>query len=219
MTELFGTPEYWQAVAAGRITWDQAERDQRTTESRRARAIASQSNRTRDPRGERQPPDASRQWVREMATTAYRDDRLTMGAKALLAIIVAETGEHEGRGRMLNKSYLARRIKRSTRTVQRYLAQLRRYGYIAAEAVATRAGWCVGQILRALPVARPFWHWQNARGRKIQGETQLTPTKALGLKTNGFTQDRRQQPTLPLHRNNGVRLVGAQIGGLISESG
>lgn len=219
MTEQFGTPEYWQAVAAGQITWGQAERDQRATESRRERAKASQGNRTRDPRGERQPPEASRQWCREMATTAFRDDRLTMGAKALLAIIVAETGEHEGRGRMLCKAYLARRIRRSARSVQRYLAQLRRYGYVAAETVATRAGWCVGQILRALPPARPFWHPQNARRRRIQGETELTPTKALGLKTNGFPRDRRPQQPLPLHSTGRVRLVGAQIGGLISQSG
>lgn len=214
MTEQFGTPEYWQQVARGAITWSQAERDQARHEARSARAKASSGNTRRDPRAERSAPDDSRQWCREMATTAFRDDRLTPGAKALLAIIVAETGDYEASGRMLNKGYLARRIGRSTRTIQRYLAQLRRYGYIAAQVIATRAGWCIGQVIRALPLVRPFWHPHNARGRRIQGETELTPTKPYGLKTNGFPLARRPEPRLPFPYKCGARLDGAQLGAL-----
>lgn len=214
MTEsasLFGTPEYWRDVAAGRITWEQAEADQRqrSERSQRARQSRQDGRRTQDPRADRPAPDDSRQWCREMDTTAFRDDRLTMGAKALLAVIVAECGDYESTGRMLAKDYLSRRINRSARTVQRYLAQLRRFGYLAAEAVTNRAGWIIGQVLRPMPQCRPFWHPSRRRLAMFQGETKATPTNGTAVKTNALTQKIRD---LARTMTSGAALAAPQIG-------
>jgi hypothetical protein len=132
---------------------------------------------------------------------AGRDDRLTPQAKACLAIIVAEIGNQSSR--LLCKSYLGRRLSRSPRTVQRYLGQLRRYGYLApAELVRSCKGWIRGQRIRTMPRVRPFWHrqrriWERFTMSNI--ETQPTHTKPSGLKNNG--QARWIQPVM-----TGIRL-------------
>ena len=186
----FGSPAYWRHVAEGRIAWSDAESSHQDHEARRnrARQALQEGARTANRRKSRPEPDQSRQWAREMSTRAFRDDRLTMGAKALLTIIVAECGDH-GR-RMLAKAYLARRIHRSARTVQRYLGQLRRLGYIATDTVRNRAGWTIGQRIGAAALALPFWHPMNRRRIvDVQGETLPSPTKAVGYKTNTFSLD------------------------------
>lgn len=216
-TPLFGTPEYWQAIEHGHITWEQAEAAQQARETRRQRALASASNRTRDPRRDKAPPEDSRQWARELSTAAMRDDRLTPGAKALLVLIAAEIGDFPRR--MLAKGYLARRIKRSARTVQRYLVQLRRYGYIDTEEATAKSGWCIGQRIRLLSASLPFWHPIN---RRKQGETFPTHTKASGFKTNA---DQESNPfaeafgSLLTGIKEGVRPHGARVGAVKPQPG
>ena len=199
----FGTPRYWQDVAAGKVTWQDAEQEHRDRQARRdrARAAQQQGKRARDPRANRPPPDDSRQYIQELDSTAMRDDRLTPQAKACLAIIVAEIGNQPSR--LLSKSYLARRLSRSPRTVQRYLGQLRRYGYLApAELVRSRKGWIKGQRIRAMPRVRPFWHRQRRVWERFSVsdmETQPTHTKPFRLPTK--RQARWIQPVM-----TGIRL-------------
>lgn len=190
MNELFGTADYWRRMAQGELDWSDAAADHQAHEARRHRARQAHETgaRTRDPRENRPAPEPSRQWCRELDTTAARDDRLTHGAKVLLTIIVAEIGDHASR--VLSKPYLAKRMNRSARTIQRYLAQLRQYGYLAPlEAIRSRAGWITGQRVRVMPRVRPFWHrlrrtWE--RMRDSDRETETSHTKPYGQKTNHY---------------------------------
>lgn len=191
MTEqLFGTPAYWRQLEQGELDWSAAAADHQQHEARRQRARRAydENARTRDPRESRPEPAPSRQYVQGLDTTAMRDDRLSMGAKACLAVIVAEIGNHASR--VLSKGYLAKRLSRSARTVQRYLAQLRRHGYLAPlETIRSRAGWTTGQRVRVMPRVRPFWHrvrraWE--RMKDFDGETKPSHTKPFGLTTNAL---------------------------------
>ena len=198
------SPAFWSAVGQGEITWEEAERLTQNQQIRRDRSVGAQreKRRARDPRANRPKPKPSRQYVQEMDTTLYRDERVTQGAKVLMTIIVAEIGN--GSSRMLNKEYLAQRISRSARTVQRYLAQLRTYKYLPSlEVVRNAAGWITGQVLRVPPHVRPFWHparraWERENAKNVAEtlvknvktatstlvETLASHTKAYGLINN-----------------------------------
>ncbi len=133
----FNTPEYWQALSRGQISWEQAARDEGACEQRRKRARDSKHNKAALLNRHMRPaPHESKQFAKPMATTAARDDRLTPQAKALLQIIVARTGKE----RMTDtcKTTLGIIINRCPRSVQRYLGELVKFGYIRTQIKKSR---------------------------------------------------------------------------------
>jgi hypothetical protein len=80
-----------------------------------------------------------------MLTTAARDQRLSSGTARFLQIVVAEIG-NDG-SRMISRARFAKLMGKCTRTIQRYLSELKRFGYMLAEAVHGRSGLQIGQRL------------------------------------------------------------------------
>lgn len=116
-----------------------------------------------------------------MATKAFRDRRLTDGAKACLGIIRARCGR--GVITHTTKTTLASIMGRSTRTIQRYIVDLIRFGYIKTKTRTKRSGWHIGLSVQITKLTLPFfadtprlaeWLMKDERFQTI-GETKLSP--------------------------------------------
>lgn len=152
----YGTQAYWQAIANGWISELEIEGDQAAQEHRSARARASMHRKAPEPaRWQRQAPKASRQYANAMATTAARDDRLTPQAKALLQVILARCGK--GTTTTTCKTTLASIMSRHVRSVQRYIAELIKFGYITAETRRGPSGLYTGLVISITQAVRPFF--------------------------------------------------------------
>jgi hypothetical protein len=107
------------------------------------------------PRQSRPSPPQSRQYAGAMATTAARDQRLGRAAVALAVLLVAQAG---GRGHAdVTRTYLARTLGYSGRTVARGLAELRACGYVRTEHRLGQLGQTVGLRCQLRPALLPFW--------------------------------------------------------------
>src|SRR5512144_1722084 len=137
------------ARAAIEAMQPRSERRQRALDAYRAKA------RTRRPRMDRPAPKDSRQYAPAMATTAVRDQRLVMGARACLQLIRALIGR--AASRLITKAVLARALGVSIRTIQRYLSAARALGYITTMAVFDAAGRQIGQRISITEKLRPYW--------------------------------------------------------------
>ena len=102
-----------------------------------------------------QAPIPSDQYAPNMATTAARDDRLTPNAKALLQIIHARCAS-EGITET-TKATLANIMNRSTRTIQRYIADLVQFGYLTTHIKRNGRGLYVGLVMRITERTKPFY--------------------------------------------------------------
>ncbi len=179
----FRSPEYWQAWGLGWISDTEAEADRLAYMARRKRALHAQfqagfGQHPPPPNRHQQPaPRASRQYAQEMATTVQRDRRITDGAKALCTVIRARCGGD--RCTVTTKGTLAAVMGRSPRTIQRYLAELVRFGYLEARLVTHITGMVVGLRLWITDAVLPFFR-SGCRGqtRAKPGETGLSPTKS-----------------------------------------
>jgi len=173
----FGTNAYREYVRKGYITPEEAEADAIMREIRAERAgrgaqsgavgagrgllssvVASRAfemSKRVPVRWGRQAPIPSDQYAPNMATTAARDERLTPNAKALLQIIHARCGK-EGITET-TKGTLANIMNRSTRTIQRYIADLVQFGYLVAHTKRNARGLYVGLVMRVGEVTKPFY--------------------------------------------------------------
>lgn len=121
------------------------------------------------PRRHNHPRD-SRAYVPELAARLEDDPNLTDGARRCGRKIaeLAYRSQREGRALPVTVSFLARAMGRCRRTVQRYLRQLERGGYIAVDVVVgKRSRLCVGLIVRLLTSLLAAHHkarWPEARG-------------------------------------------------------
>ncbi len=130
------------------------------------------------PRADRPPPRPSRLYAPPMACDAARDTRLSSGAVRCLQIIHALQRGHQPRP---TKAWLAEQIGVSARQVQRYLAELREWGYIATDLIRTAAGWVVGQVVQITDAVKPyFWRRRSKTGGKL-GETSVSPYQIAPL--------------------------------------
>src|SRR5512143_3766500 len=150
------------------------ERRQRALDAYRAKA------RTRRPRRDRPAPKDSRQYAPAMATTAVRDGRLVMGARACLQLIRALIGR--AASRLITKAVLARTLGVSMRTIQRYLSAARTLGYITTMAVFDATGRQIGQRISITEKLRPYW--EAAKSSMGLGETGVSSNKVLKESTN-----------------------------------
>jgi hypothetical protein len=126
------------------------------TEARSARAKQSRyATATVPTRWTNKAPRPTQQYANPMATTGIRDARLCMGARALLVLIRARCGK--GNFTEATKYALAFHMGRSTRTIQRYLVDLVRFGYLKADVRTNRKGMFTGLRIRLTEKVAPFW--------------------------------------------------------------
>lgn len=98
-------------------------------------------------------PRAGNAYVPELAARIEDDPNLTDGARRCARKIAELTyrWSREDRTLPVTVTYLAQALGRCRRTVQRYLRQLEREGYIVVDVVASqRSRMCVGLIVRLL---------------------------------------------------------------------
>jgi hypothetical protein len=169
----YGTDAYRADYRAGWISWDEWEADERASIERRARAKASYGRAGASPsRWHRPEPQASRQYANQMATTAARDDRLTPQAKALLQVIRARCGR--GQTTTTSKTTLAAVMSRHARSIQRYIAELVRFGYIETTTRRGESGLYTGLIIRITEKVAPFYAKAEALAQWLWTTTQDT---------------------------------------------
>jgi hypothetical protein len=90
-----------------------------------------------------------------MATAAARDQRLGRAALAIAVLLVAQAG---GSGAAnVTRTYLARTLGYSGRTIARGLAELRACGYVRTEHRTGQLGQTTGLRCWLLPPLLPHW--------------------------------------------------------------
>lgn len=158
----YGTREYFEAVKWGWITEAEMEADELAYIERSRKAKAAMGNRADRPaRYHHAAPQESRQYANQMATAAFRDRRLVPEAKALLAVLRARCGR--GRVTATTKTTLARIMRRHPRSIQRYLADLIRFGYIQTAIRRGAEGLYTGLVVTITEAVTPFY----AKGKEL----------------------------------------------------
>lgn len=151
-----GTEAYRADFRAGWITEDEFYEDEARQMARRGRAVASMGRAGAHPsRWQRPEPQASSQYANQMATTAARDARLTPQAKALLVVLRARCGR--GNQTQTTKGTLAAIMGRHVRSIQRYVRELVRFGYIEATPRRGESGLYTGLVVRITEKVLPFF--------------------------------------------------------------
>ncbi len=166
----FGSAVYREYVRKGMITPEEQEADAIMREIRAERTGQRQAgfdmlsaaieapfpiHKNTPVRWGREAPIPSDQYAPNMATTAARDERLTPNAKALLQIIHARCAS-EGITET-TKATLANIMNRSTRTIQRYIADLVQFGYLTTHIKRNGRGLYVGLVMRVTERTKPFY--------------------------------------------------------------
>lgn len=184
----FNTPQYWRDCAQGWISDEEQRKDHADFESRRRRALDSKHNKASAPhRHDRSAPRVSKQFSKPMSTQAARDDRLTPQSKALLQVLVARTGR--GRYTDTTKTTLGVIMNRCPRSIQRYVQELIKFGYIRTQTrKSRRTGFFIGLRVWIMNSVRPFFAredtnydpenwWEQARNPRKSVETEESLTK------------------------------------------
>ena len=102
-------------------------------------------------------------YIPELSETLERDPNLCDGARRCGRLVGAYTyrRDRDGRTAEVTVSYLSRALGRCRRTVQRYLRQLERAGYIRVEVIAShKSRLCVGL---AVTLLRPLFARHHAQ--------------------------------------------------------
>lgn len=142
----YGTPAYAMAVKVGWITLVEERADRLAQEQRRARALAtchrpSWTNVIAEDEAASRPERCeSRAYVPCLSAALDDDPYLTDGARRCARKLAELTYRRNREGRSLDVTvtYLMAALKRSRRTVQRYLRALEREGYIAVHVIASK---------------------------------------------------------------------------------
>lgn len=129
----------------------------------------------------------SRAYIPELSEALERDPNLCDGARRCGRMLGAYTYRRDRDGRMaeITVSYLARALGRCRRTVQRYLRQLERAGYIRVDVIAShRSRWCVGL---AVTLLRPLFARHHAQKWPLKlidsGATRLSQKQSSRYRT------------------------------------
>lgn len=107
-------------------------------------------------------------YVPELSARLDNDPNLCDGARRCARKIAEETyrTNRDGRALPVTVTYLARALGRCRRTVQRYLRQLEREGYVAVDVVASRRSrMCIGLVVRLLQPLLAAHHRDRWPGR------------------------------------------------------
>jgi hypothetical protein len=131
---------------------------------RRRRSLNTGHRYSQTERQRRAVPRASRAYVPELAARVEDDANLTDGARRCARKLAELTyrQNREGRSLPVTVTYLARALGRCRRTVQRYLRQLEREGYVSVDVVISQqARMCVGLVVRLLEPLLAAHHRQR----------------------------------------------------------
>jgi DNA-binding transcriptional ArsR family regulator len=131
-------------------------------ENRRHRSLRS-FHLPAEPKPRYTPPRDSEAYVPELAARIEDDRNLTDGARRC-ARKLAEyiyRKNRTARAGDITVTWLMRALGKSRRTVQRYLRQLEREGYIAVEVVHARTRMCAGLFIALLAPMLPRHHRQE----------------------------------------------------------
>jgi hypothetical protein len=118
-----------------------------------------------------EPPEESGAFVPATAARLDADMNLTDGARRCARKIIEESYRHDRENRKLQVtvSYLAKGLRRSGRTIQRYLRMLEREGYLRIQVLSGyRSRLCIGLIIHLLRPLFPRHHrdkWPERRGK------------------------------------------------------
>ncbi len=153
----YNTPTYWRDSARGWITETEQQQDHAEFEVRRKRGLRSVGTKAKPAlRHSRPPPGKTKQFAKPMSTEAARDDRLTPQSKALLQIITARTGQ--GRSTDTTKTTLGAIMSRHARSIQRYIQELIKFGYIRTQTIKSRrTGYYIGLRIWIMDKVLPFY--------------------------------------------------------------
>ena len=111
----------------------------------------------------RAPPRDNGAYVPEMATRLEDDCNLTDGARRCARKLVEYVyrTNRERRTAQITVTWLMKALCKSRRTVQRYLRQLERAGYISAEVIHVSTRMCAGLAVQLLAPLFPRHHRQK----------------------------------------------------------
>jgi len=106
------------------------------------------------------PPRDSSAYVPEMAARIDNDPNLTDGARRCARKLAEYTyrSARDTRMAQITVTYLMKALGKSRRTVQRYLRQLERAGYICVEVIHARTRMCAGLFVTLLAPLFPRHH-------------------------------------------------------------
>lgn len=140
------------------------------------------------PEKPRQPlPPNGGAYIPQMAERLERDPNLTDGARRCARIIVGYSyrRERDERTAGITITYLAKAMGRCRRTVQRYLRQLERFGYIeTAVTISQHSRLCVGLAIRLLKPLFPRHHAHKWPDKAIKSGMTKAP---LNYRPERFT--------------------------------
>jgi hypothetical protein len=110
------------------------------------------------------PPPDNGAYVPALAAVLEDDRNLTDGARRLARKIAAyvHMRNREARAAEITVTYLMRALRKSRRTIQRYLRQLERAGYIEVAVIHSRARMCAGLMIQLLAPLLPRHGWQSS---------------------------------------------------------
>jgi hypothetical protein len=121
------------------------------------------------------PPRGTNAYMPELAARIDDDRNLTDGARRCgrkLAEYIYRR-DREGRKSEITVTYLMKALQRSRRTVQRYLRQLEREGYIAVEVIHAATRMCAGLFIELLSPLLPKHGWaQKLRNPDVPRKSQ-----------------------------------------------
>ena len=181
----YGTPAYAMAVKVGWITLAEEKADRLAQEQRRARALATCHRPAwanviaEDEAASRRKYRESGAYVPCLSAALDDDPYLTDGARRCARKLAELTYRRNREGRSLDVTvtYLMAALKRSRRTVQRYLRALEREGYIAVHVIANKLSrMSVGLEIRLC--ARLFAAHHKKRWPPKAAQTSATATQA-----------------------------------------
>jgi hypothetical protein len=155
--------------------------EERTARAQRAKDAQREGRKAPAPkRASRPPPPPSKLYAAAMSCAAACDTRLEKVAVPVLQLIVALTNKGVA---WPTKKWLAEKLGVCTKTIQRALASLRKWGYLGELELRKNAiGWCVGQVLRITEAVKPIFKRKGykkrpkaPKNRGNQGGTKLSP--------------------------------------------
>jgi Helix-turn-helix domain len=135
----------------------------------------------------------SRAYVPELSERLERDTNLCDGARRCARILAAYSyrRDRETRASDITVTYLSRALGRCRRTVQRYLRQLERAGYIQSDVIASsKSRLCIGL---AVTLLRPLFPQHHAHKWPVaamnSGATRLSQKHSSRYKTTTVSRE------------------------------